>query len=269
MRLRTSLLLHVGPFAVLAIMAVLVTLPLTTWLEVDLTWPGDLTPAIPTPTREARPPLEEPRLRALLGLHPPVPAAPVVVSRVPFAGRLLGTLTSTAHERSMASLALTSGEVRTVWEGDRLADAEIISIERGAVVLSRNGSHERLELHPIPAIATPRPVVAAVSVNDYRVSRAEVLRRMSDLYALSREVRVVPAFRDGQPIGFRFAGITPDSPAAQLGLQSGDVIRSVNGKPMDSVERVLALAASLSSVGEVQLELERAGQPLTHRYRLD
>lgn len=270
MRLRTSLLLHVGPLALLALVAVLFTLPCTTWLDVELAEPAHLT-SEPTPPSLGREPargLDEPRLRALLGLSAtatPPPAASA--SRSPFPARLLGTLSANVREQSMASFLLPSGEVDTVWEGDRVADAEVVSVERGVVTLLRNGALERVELRP--AVAGPIPVITPMAANAYRVSRAEVMRRMSDLYTLSREVRIVPAFRDGQPIGFRFAGIAADSSVAQLGLQSGDVIRSVNGQPMQSVQQVLALAASLDRVGEVRIELERSGQPLTHRYQLD
>ncbi|MBL8919060.1 MAG: PDZ domain-containing protein [Myxococcaceae bacterium] len=270
MRLRTSLLLHVGPLALLAIVAVLVTLPFTTWLEAELAPPIITSaPALSGAGREVAPPLDAPRLHALLGLSTtPRPGPIVLASRVPFAGRLLGTLSARAREESMASFVLPTGETDTVWEGDQVADAEVVSIERGAVVLLRNGSLERVALRPTGPV-TPIPAIQAVSAHDYRVSRTEVLRRMSDLYALSREVRIVPAFRDGLPIGFRFAGIAADSPVAQLGLQSGDVIRAVNGQPMQSVQQVLALAASLERAGEVRIELERSGQPLTHRYQLD
>jgi general secretion pathway protein C len=275
MRLRTTIFLHLGPLAALTAAALLLALPLTTALEVELAAPS----FAPEVTREDRrapaPALEEPRLRALLGLtHLPVPAPPAQ-SHAPFAGRLLGTLCAAEPSRSLASVALPSGRVQTVREGELVLDAEVVAIERLALVLSRHGALERVGLGSgsIPAMSTiapgAPPAITQLSAIDYRVSRTEVLARMSDLYSLSRGVRVVPAFRDGLPVGFRFATIAGDSPAARLGLESGDLIRAVNGKPLDSVQQVLALAASLERVPEVEIELERAGRVLTHRYRLD
>lgn len=274
MRLRTSLFLHLLPLGLLVATALLVTLPLTSALEAGLVGPPSVEPAPRPPAEPGRAPLEEPRLRALLGLPAPSLAvdAPVARSTSPFAGRLLGTLSSSLRERSVATILLPSGRARSVWEGDQVLDAEVLEIERQAVVLRRHGVTERLELHPPPAIASTtlvQPLVTTVSANDFTVSRAEVLSRMSDLYALSRGVRVTPAFRDGLPIGFRFAGVAPDSAAATLGLQSGDVIRRVNGRPIDSMQQILALAASLEHLPQVDLELERAGQVVTHRYRLN
>jgi len=192
------------------------------------------------------------------------------VSLAPFPARLLGTLSSTLRERSVATLLMTSGRARSVWEGDLVLDAEVVEIERDAIVLRRGATLQRLTMREGPrSPSTPTAWVVPMSVNEFAVSRAEVMTRLGDLYGLSREVQVVPAFRDGVPIGFRFARVGADSPATSLGLKSGDMIRAVNGQPLDSMQRLLSLVASLERTTQVDLEVERAGQVLTHHYRLN
>ncbi len=270
MRLRTSLFLHVLPWAVLALAAWLLVSPVGALLEEGLAV-AIAEPVLPEPkVSRVQTTLSEPRVYALLGMPLPRPSQLVSAPRVlpPFGAKLLGTLSSSLRERSVATLLLPTGRAVSVWEGDQVLGAEIVEIARNAITLRREGLLEELSMHPvaaIPSIAFVTPITA----QDYAVSRTEVMTRLGDLYSISKEVRVMPAFRDGQPIGFRFAGLAPDSVVAKLGLKTGDVIRSINGQPLDSMQRVLGLAAALDHTPEVLVQLEREGQLLTHRYRLN
>ena len=272
MRLRTSLTLHFAPFFILAVLAFLIVTPLMTELEVALSSLPEQTPLAIAPPTAGATQLPGARLGELLGLplRPETPRPPPPVSLTPFPARLLGTLSSSLRERSVATLLMTSGRARSVWEGDVVLDAEVVAIERDAVVLRRGDSRQRLTMHEGPAIPyTPAAWVVPMAANEFVVSRAEVMSKLGDLYGLARGVQVVPAFRDGLPIGFRFARVSPDSPATTLGLESGDVIRAVNGQPLDSMQRLLSLVATLERTTQVELQVERAGQVQTHRYRLN
>lgn len=268
MLLRTSLFLQVLPWAGLALVAWVLVSPIGALLEERLAVPM-AAPVLPPPSAPRdQTPLSEPRVYALLGL--PTPRAPVTPQRVlpPFSAKLLGTLSSSLRERSVATLLLPTGRAVSVWEGDQVLDAEIVEIARNHITLRREGLLEDLSMHPTASILSIA-FVTPITAQDYAVSRAEVMTRLGDLYSLSKEVRVLPAFRDGQPIGFKFQGLAPDSAVAKLGLKAGDVIRSINGQPLDSMQRVLGLAAALERTPEVLVQVEREGQLLTHRYRLD
>ena len=258
----------------LAVIAFLVVTPLTAELEVTLT-PLPVQPrSLPPPATHATQ-LEGPRLSALLGLpltsRPPT--APAPVSLAPFPARLLGTLSSSLRERSVATLLMTSGRARSVWEGDLVLDAQIVEIERDAIVIRRGDTLQRLTMREGPSIlstsSTPGAWVVPMSVNEFVVSRAEVMSRLGDLYSFSRDVQVMPAFREGVAIGFRFARVGPESPVTALGIKSGDVVRAVNGQPLDSMQRLVSLMAALERTTQVDLEVERAGQLQTHHYRLN
>ncbi|MBM4783570.1 MAG: hypothetical protein GQE15_38340 [Archangiaceae bacterium] len=270
MRLRTSLFLHVLPWAVLALAAWLLVSPLGVLLEDSLALPFHEPASSPPAAVREQATLSEPRVYALLGM--PLPRSEQLVStprpRPPFGAKLLGTLSSSLRERSVATLLLPTGRAVSVWEGDQVLDAQIVEIARNSITLRREGVLEELAMHPpaaIPAIAFVTPITA----QDYAVSRMEIMTRLGDLYSLSKDVRVMPAFRDGQPIGFRFAGLSADSAVAKLGLKTGDVIRSINGQPLDSMQRVLGLVGALDHTPEVLVQVEREGQLLTHRYRLN
>jgi serine protease Do len=71
--------------------------------------------------------------------------------------------------------------------------------------------------------------------------------------------------RDRQQMGFREAGgvlvtgVDPDSFAEDLGIQQGDVITAINGKPVSSVEEMRRIAGTLKPGDAVAFRLMRNG----------
>ncbi|MBO9717741.1 MAG: PDZ domain-containing protein [Pseudoxanthomonas sp.] len=69
--------------------------------------------------------------------------------------------------------------------------------------------------------------------------------------------------------GARIVGVTPHGPAAEAGVRSGDVLVSVEGKPVhgatgtDRVARARVLLGNLDSQHQVTLGLARDGKPLS------
>lgn len=79
------------------------------------------------------------------------------------------------------------------------------------------------------------------------------------------ESLIVAAFRDGKPIGYKVFSIRRGSGLWVLGLESGDIARSVNGVSLASPEAVLHLPQTLAKADTLEIELERKGRPVTLR----
>lgn len=86
---------------------------------------------------------------------------------------------------------------------------------------------------------------------------------------LMRTVRVVPAFVDGKPLGFKLFGIRAGSVPERLGFRNGDVVKSVNGQPFDSPERALEAYSKLKEAKRLDLEIERHGATMKHTIHVD
>ena len=82
---------------------------------------------------------------------------------------------------------------------------------------------------------------------------------------LARAARIVPAMRDGQPIGFKLYAIRPGSPYELIGLRNGDIILSIEGYDVTAPDKALELYARIKDgpPDPVVLEVERDGCPLT------
>lgn len=86
---------------------------------------------------------------------------------------------------------------------------------------------------------------------------------------LMRTMRVVPAFTDGKPRGFKLFGIRLGSMPEKLGFRNGDVVRSANGHTLDSPERALEAYSALRAAKAIEVELERNGAPLALTIHLE
>jgi len=124
-----------------------------------------------------------------------------------------------------------------------------------------------------PAVHDPkllerlRAGITRVSDTEFVIKRSVFDAAVADTALFARGARVVPAFAEGRPVGFKLFGIRPDSPYALLGVRNGDTVVSLAGEPVTTPDRALEAYARLRHATEVQVEILRRGQPLTLRYR--
>ena len=59
--------------------------------------------------------------------------------------------------------------------------------------------------------------------------------------------RIVPAFKDGEPQGFKLIRIQKGSRLEALGLKDGDVVEQANGKPVREPVEMAALLQRIES----------------------
>jgi general secretion pathway protein C len=139
------------------------------------------------------------------------------------------------------------------------------------VVIQRNGVLESLMLEgaektpmdqSTPPAATYRPpatsdnIVQETGANRYTVEREQLAAQMRTPDFL-RQATMVPS-KGG---GFQVQQIQAGSLYEKLGLRAGDVIKSVNGTPINSAEDAIRLYQQIPNVGAVQMEIVRGGKP--------
>lgn len=138
------------------------------------------------------------------------------------------------------------------------------------VVIRRNGALESLLLEgadnsqplaqaptlPVGrAAGAPGEVVRETGVNQYAVAREQLAAHMRTPDFL-KQATLVPAGGGGFLVRQMQAG----SLYEKLGLRAGDVIKSVNGQPVNSAEDAIRLYQQMSSISAVQLEITRGGR---------
>ena len=113
-----------------------------------------------------------------------------------------------------------------------------------------------------------RSGVVAGGENQYTVDRSRIESALADEEQLSREARVMPNYRDGEPDGLRLVGVRPDSFYSDLGIRSGDVIHSVNGRQLTNQRQALEMLETMRTNKEVTIEIERRGQRQEMEYNI-
>ncbi len=195
--------------------------------------------------------------------------------------RLLGTIVAQPAEFSSALLAWEGKEGRATGYGigDKLQDAEIVAIEQKKVTIRRgDGRTEYLTMDgkgdapPPPAGDKPAEEGAVEGVSElgegkYEVDRALIDKYTSDLESLSKMARAIPhRGTDGEIDGYRLSGIRRNSLASQLGIRNGDVIHTVNGKPLASMQEAMAAYQELQTGSSFNFEVTRRGAKQTLEY---
>jgi len=79
-------------------------------------------------------------------------------------------------------------------------------------------------------------------------------------------VRILPAYKDGQPEGFKLFAIRPGSLFSLLGMVSGDVVRRINGFEMNTPANALEAYTRLRDANRIDVDLERNGSSIRKSY---
>lgn len=111
-----------------------------------------------------------------------------------------------------------------------------------------------------PLIAT----ITRLGATTFRLPPATVDAWLAEPAQIARGV--TGARRVHDPDGVLLEGVRPGSPAAALGLQSGDVLRGINGAEVNDLDAIAPLIAR--SVDQVSLDLRRDGRTVILNYQI-
>ncbi len=164
---------------------------------------------------------------------------------------------------------------------------EVIDVDR--VLVRQNGKICQTALFAPPApppekahaSATPKIDVAGDGLDpslsrgierlgpgSYRIDRTVVDRLLDDQAEIMKGGMIRPEKEGDRTVGVRLFGVRPDRLFGVLGLQDGDVMRSLNGYDFSSPERMLEAYARLRGASSLTLDFSRGGQTVQHTYSI-
>jgi general secretion pathway protein C len=212
------------------------------------------------------------------------------------ATRLVASMYSEKNpEWSFASLSLGTGSPLLYRLGGSVESKTVHAVFPEAVLLKgSNGALCSLTMfkspnQPPPKPATPPPPAVAeaaapaaaganndeldkgikqVSDTKYTVQRSLVDKLLQNQGELMRSARVVPHEENGRVVGVKLYGIRKSSLFGKLGLQNGDMLRTINGFDMGSPDSALEAYAKLRSASNLSLALVRRGNAVTMDYNI-
>lgn len=103
---------------------------------------------------------------------------------------------------------------------------------------------------------------------EYAVDRSRIEEELENADELSRQARVMPNYREGRAQGLRLVGVTSDSIYSDIGIRSGDVLRTVNGENVSSQEQAMDMFERMRNDDDVTIEIDRRGERQEKSYSI-
>jgi general secretion pathway protein C len=222
-----------------------------------LPFPGNAGPAGAQPNRPAGSPAKK--------AEAPPPAqwradsdSRAIPVDLPLAGaelglKLIGTAVGNAAGRSVAIIENQPNRVQGAYRvGDRVGELLIKEIQFRYVIIGTGSSDVILAMGSAGRVGPfPSPQAA-------RLDRGEVDSAYPDYEHLMQEIRVRPRFEAGLPVGFVIYNIAPGGIFERMGLENGDVIAAVNGRPFESSQPVAEFYNAIHEGGSLSFDISRA-----------
>jgi general secretion pathway protein C len=239
--------------------------------------------------------------RDIFNLVPqPGNAAEAVVKAVDLHLQLLGTSLSTRRE--FAIIQDQGGHQSLYRVGDQIpGGGRLITVEKDRAIVRVGGRRVALELPanqmPTPASRVgiglgrnprfgrppfirggPRPPIAPANdsevsldvdetgPNRYQLKRSQLREALSHTGQLMTEIRATPNVQNGKTDGVAISEVETGSVFEDLGLEDGDLLTSIDGRPLTNPLQAIGMLSSLASRSSVDLMVMRGGQPVRLHY---
>ena len=123
---------------------------------------------------------------------------------------------------------------------------------------------------PPPGAQTPLEVEIGKHIvrngpNDFTIDRPTVNRILEAQTELMK-ARITPEKDGDRTLGMKVTGIKPGSVLAQIGIQNGDRLETVNGYEMSDPQKMLEAYARLRVADRLVLRVSRGGKPTELSY---
>jgi general secretion pathway protein C len=116
---------------------------------------------------------------------------------------------------------------------------------------------------PSPLASEIASKIQKLSPTEFNIDRAVVEKVLENQAELMKSARIVPEKgADGNVVGVRLFGIRPDTLLGTLGFQNGDRLETINGFNMASPEKALEAYARLRTAPNLNIKVNRRGQPV-------
>ncbi len=196
---------------------------------------------------------------------------------------LKGTIVHSNPEKSIASVEAKSKINAFMVGGDIEQMATLIEVERRRIVF-RNLNNNRLEFiemknegskvsfdaaKPTTPNGSVKSDVIQIAPNKFEIKRADILKYTNDMASILQQAATVPRRNaSGEIECFKFLSIQPGSIYTQLGLQTGDCLKGVNGEKVDSPAKAMELYQMLKNSNNIKLTVERDGRDQENDYNV-
>ena len=177
-----------------------------------------------------------------------------------------------------------TGEQQLVQQGEAFGESQVTQISRNRVQLKNLNrgtelvlSLEESQTNPLiqseMKVAQSEPIelpedVAQVSKLEYVIKRNLLKNLVQKIPTLVQTLELILFELDAGPQGYLVSAGPQLMKVAPIGLEDGDLLRKVNGKPLTSESAILNIFKNLSRETEIKIEIDRDDQILEFTYHV-
>lgn len=169
-----------------------------------------------------------------------------------------------------------SGTTEEYAIGEEIGGFKVRSIEQHFVILQKAKFRLKVWIGETIAKAKERikdklPVETTTALNSTQtiqkiLSREDVNRKLKDPNVIYKDARFGPHLVDGKIEGYKLYQVARSHIFYSLGARGGDIIKRVNGMPLNDTEKMLEIWGSVKSATKITVDLERSGKILTYEF---
>lgn len=151
-------------------------------------------------------------------------------------------------------------------EGDLVQDAKVKKILKKEIILTYQGKDQILEMETdSKKTGTVKnfqnnPNSGQVIINHQDGLTPKPQAPSDNAAEILTNIRFRPFFTKGSPDGIMVYGVKPESIFNRAGLRNGDIIKTINGTPVETVEDASSLLSGLENSGDARVTLIRRGE---------
>jgi len=147
---------------------------------------------------------------------------------------------------------------------------KLIKIDNAKVYLKKDNKVEIIDMfakEKTPSSSSGPQLSQQSSPNKIvkSISKSEIQQKvLNNLDNALNGVRAGPYRVGGKIEGFKLFSVAPFNILYSMGARSGDIVKRINGQPIDSTEKLMKMWETLKTDTRFVIELERSGQMITY-----
>lgn len=164
-------------------------------------------------------------------------------------------------------------EVVILQAGGQVGDEERLSLLFSRKNAGRKGRGVRAPIRsrrPRSRQKTSKEAISIIDENRRRINMARLMEEAGqNLASLLADLHTSTNMVDGKPSGISIDQIGEDPISRRVGIRSGDVVRSINEKRVNSINDIVRESKRLENAPEIRVVIERNGRQRTLVYKIN
>lgn len=164
-------------------------------------------------------------------------------------------------------------EVVILQAGGQVGDEERLSLLFSRKNAGRKGRGSRAPIRsrrPRSRQKTSKEAISIIGENRRRINMARLMEEAGqNLASLLADLHTSTNMVDGKPSGISVDQIGEDPISRRVGIRSGDVVRSINEKRVNSINDIVRESKRLENAPEIRVVIERNGRQRTLVYKIN